>query len=68
MDRLTSSVAITTWLNPLLMLNVNLQNVNQDHYLSLLRPQDCVISQIMSVAVAAHMKKKYHLWLLLVVY
>ena len=32
MDSLTSSVAIATWLNPLLVLNVNLQNVDQDHF------------------------------------
>ena len=41
------------WLNPLLVLNMNLQNVNQDHSsLASGRPQDLVTSRRVSVGVA----------------
>ena len=41
------------WLNPLLVLNMNLQNVDQDHFsLASGRPQDLVTSRRVSVGVA----------------
>ena len=41
------------WLNPLLVLNMNLQNVDQDHFsLTSGRPQDLVPSRRVSVGVA----------------
>ena len=41
------------WLNPFLMLNMNLQNVNQDHFsLASGRPQDHVTSLRVSVGIA----------------